>query len=66
MQQEHTTPYDMALPPCFSLGEHVIRRAIGQGGFGITDPASNEELHIHVVIKEKRPTMFVGHNPQAE
>lgn len=64
MTEENTAQYDIALPPGFQLGEYIIRQVIGQGGFGITYLAFNEDLQVNVVIKENMPTMFAGRNPQ--
>ncbi len=46
------------LPPGTKLGDYIIERTLGQGGFGITYLAKDTTHDIHVVIKENLPFSF--------
>ena len=50
------------LPEGTVLGQYVIGRAIGQGGFGITYIALDTQLDMPVAIKEFYPRSVVGRN----
>lgn len=58
MPQEDTEQNELALPPGFELGNYIIQRSLGLGGFGITYLAYDSALETEVVIKENLPTMF--------
>ena len=48
-----------SLPDGYVLNGYTIIKTIGQGGFGITYLAEDNDLHYKVVIKENFPTEFV-------
>ena len=60
MTQDSQEINELALPPGFALGNYIIRRVIGQGGFGITYLAVDQDLQTEVVIKENMPGSFAG------
>ena len=60
MTQDSPEINELALPPGFALGNYIIRRVIGQGGFGITYLAVDQDLQTEVVIKENMPGSFAG------
>ena len=60
MTQDSPEINELALPPGFALGNYIIRRVIGQGGFGITYLAVDQDLQTEVVIKENMPGSIAG------
>jgi len=53
-----------ALPTGHRLGEYVIERMLGQGGFGVTYLATHQALGIKRAIKEYYPTEFAVRDSQ--
>lgn len=54
----------ISLPSGIVLGSYKLLRMLGQGGFGITYLAENEENGDRVVIKENLPGAFSYRHPQ--
>lgn len=52
----------VALEPGVKLGPYVIRRSLGQGGFGITYLAHDREHNRDVVLKENLPIAYACRN----
>src|SRR2546422_9989292 len=44
-----------ALPAGHALQEYRIEKVLGVGGFGLTSPALDENLHLRVAVKEYLP-----------
>ncbi len=54
-EQEQAQPQAQELLPDTRLRQYRIIRSLGQGGFGITYLAQDEDLDVEVVIKENLP-----------
>jgi len=53
-----------ALDSDMQLGEYVIEKTLGSGGFGVTYLARDSQLGTHVAIKEYFPAAYVLRDPE--
>ncbi len=59
--RDQRAKYPMALRPGAILnGRYIVGRVLGQGGFGITYLAQDDQTKERVAIKEYLPTDFAG------
>ncbi|UCH52807.1 MAG: protein kinase, partial [Pseudomonadota bacterium] len=63
MSVDPATTQDNALPLNYRLGEYLVRKVLGRGGFGFTYLAQDTKLGAEVAIKEYFPQSFAARQP---